>query len=294
MSLIPRPRRAFLYVPANYPRKTQKAAGLGADCVCLDLEDAVSESGKDAARQGAVEALNTLDFGRSERWVRVNAPTSDRFTADMRAIAAGHPDGILIPKVEHTDALKTAADILNEVERSSGWQPGSLLLGAIVETPLGVLNLREICTASLRLAMLVFGAEDYAAALGAARDPDNSEASWARGALVTHAAAFGLDAIDLVTNEYRDLEAVRASAVRGAALGFRGKQVIHPNQVEVVQQVFTPSAQELECAQRLVNFYEEQQRTGSGALGLEGVLVDMPVYRQALNVLARAGLLKRD
>lgn len=288
------PRRAFLYVPANDPRKVQKAAGLGADCVCLDLEDAVSESGKDSARQGALEALSTLDFGRSERWVRVNAPTSPRFTADTRAVASARPNGILIPKVENADALKTTADILEDIERSSSWQPGSLLLGAIVETPLGVLNLRDICAASPRLAVLVFGAEDYAAALGAARQPDDSEAAWARGALVTHTAAFGLDAIDLVTNEYRDLEAVRASAQHGAALGFRGKQVIHPNQVQVVQQVFTPSAAEIERAQRLVVLYEEQQRTGSGALGLEGVLVDMPVYRQALNVLARAGLLKRD
>ena len=294
MNPLPRPRRAFLYVPANDPRKVQKAASLNTDCVCLDLEDAVSESGKDAARQGALEALNSLDFGRSERWVRVNAPASSRFAADTRAVAAARPHAILIPKVDNADALKTAADLLENVERSAGWQLDSLLLGAIVETPLGVLNLREICTASPRLAVLVFGAEDYAAALGAARQPDDSEAAWARGALVTHAAAFGLDAIDLVTNEYRDLEAVRASAQRGAALGFRGKQVIHPNQVEVVQQVFTPSAQEIERAQRLTALYEEQQRTGSGALGLEGVLVDMPVYRQALNVLARAGLLKRD
>jgi citrate lyase beta subunit len=294
MSINPRPRRAFLYVPANDLRKTQKSASLGADCVCLDLEDAVSESGKDAARQGALEALSSLDFGRSERWVRVNAPSSQRFTADMRAVAAARPQGILIPKVENADVLKTAAGMLDEVERSSGWQPGSLLLGAIVETPLGVLNLWEICSASPRLAVLVFGAEDYAAALGATRQPDDSEAAWARGALVTHAAAFGLDAIDLVTNEYRDLEAVRASAVRGVALGFRGKQVIHPNQVEVVQQVFTPSTAEIEHAQRLTALYEEQQRSGSGALGLEGVLVDMPVYRQALNVLARAGALKQD
>ena len=278
-----RPRRAFLYVPANDARKLQKAAGLGADCVCLDLEDAVSESGKDAARQGMAEALASLDFGRSERWVRINAPSSARFTADLRAASAAKPDGLLIPKLESAAALQRAQALLDEFPAST------MLLGVIIESPLGILNLREICSASPHLALLVFGAEDYAAMLGAARQADDSECAWARGALVTHAAACGLDAIDLVSNEYRDMDVVRASAQRGAALGFRGKQVIHPAQVPVAHEVFSPAPAEIEHARQLIALYEEQQKTGSGALGLHGALVDMPVYRQALNTLARAG-----
>lgn len=283
MDKNPRPRRAFLYVPANDERKVRKAAALGADCVCLDLEDAVSESGKDAARQGMAQALSALDFGRSERWARVNAPASARFSADLRAAAAAAPDGILIPKVENAAALQQADTLLEEAGAHA------VLLGAIVESPLGILNLREICAAAPRLALLVFGAEDYAAALGVSRQADDSECAWALGALVAHAAAFGLDAIDLVCNEYRNMDVVRASALRGAALGMRGKQVIHPAQVAVAHEVFSPSTQEVEHARQIVLLYEKQQKSGSGALGLAGSLVDMPVYRQALNTLARSG-----
>lgn len=158
---------------------------------------------------------------------------------------------------------------------------------AIVESAVGLVNLASVCQADERLQGIIFGAEDFAASIGAQRSEQNWEVFHARSEIVIHCAAFGLQAIDMVNNNYRDIEPLIQEARQGAAMGFTGKQVIHPSQVEAVQSAFTPSLQEVARARQVVALYEAQQQAGIGAVGLDGKLIDLPVFRQAENVLAR-------
>ncbi|RJQ39297.1 MAG: CoA ester lyase [Anaerolineaceae bacterium] len=284
-------RRAFLYTPADDLHKIEKACTLKADCVCLDLEDAVSLSKKDEARLTAAHALGTFDFGRSERLVRINAPSTPTFMPDLRTVVDAIPDGIVIPKIENAGTLQYVDGFLEAYEIKSEMQIGSIRLIAIIETARSFVNLREICEVTPRLDALIFGAEDLAVSLGARRTASNREVFFARSQMVLYAAASGLDAIDLVCNNYHDPAVVYEEALEGAQLGYCGKQVIHPNQIEVVQRAFSPTQEEIEKARRIVAEYELLLGNGKGALGLRGELVDMPVYRQAKQLIEKADLI---
>lgn len=283
-------RRAFLYTPGEDEHKIEKACALRADCVCLDLEDAVSPSQKEDARITVAHAIGTFDFGKSERLVRVNAPSSPYFMADLRTVIHAVPDGIVIPKVEEASTLQEADGFLEAFEAQQELELGAIRLIAIIESARSFINLKEICAATSRLEALILGAEDLAVSLGARRTPSNKEIFYARSQMVLFAAAYGLDAIDLVCNNYQDEDVVYEEAVSGAELGYRGKQVIHPNQITVVQKAFTPTEEEMQKARQVCAEYEAHMQAGKGAMGFEGALVDMPVYRQAKQTLARADM----
>lgn len=284
-------RRAFLYTPGDDLHKIEKACTLKADCVCVDLEDAVSSSQKVEARLIAAHALGTYDFGKSERLVRINAPSTSFFMPDLRTIVDAIPDGIVIPKIEDAGTLQYVDGFLEAFEIKKELPVGLIRLIAIIETARAFVNLREICEATPRLTALIFGAEDLAVSLGARRTASNWEVFYARGQMVLYTAAYGLDAIDLVCNNYRDAEVIRAEAVEGVQLGYCGKQVIHPNQITIVQEAFSPTPEEIEKAQQIVAEYEQHMGDGKGAMGLQGELVDMPVYRQAKQLLEKADLI---
>jgi citrate lyase beta subunit len=278
----------MLYVPGDDERKIRKAAGLTVDSICLDLEDGVALNRKDAARGIIRAALTEIDFGGSERLVRINPLNSERGRADLEAVLPARPDGIVLPKVQSAAELAWLDERLTRAEQEEGWQNGSLVLIAIIESARAFLNLREICGAAPRLQALIFGAEDYAHDIGAIRTMEATELLTARSLLVMHAAAHGLQAIDMVTVDFRDLGRVRREARAGAELGYTGKQIIHPAQVEPVQEAFTPSPEEIGRARALLEAFEEHQRRGAGAFAVDGQMVDMPVIRQAENLLARA------
>jgi citrate lyase beta subunit len=283
-----RSRRALLYTPGDDERKVRKAAGLDVDCVCLDLEDGVAAGRKQAARETVARALQTLDFGRSERLCRINAPGSGLEQADLEAVLPARPDGVLVPKVSDAEQVRRVSARLEAHERAQGWQVGGIRLLVLVESARAVLNLPQIAAADPRLAALIFGAEDLAGDLGATRTPEAWEVFYARSAVVTAAAAFGLQALDMVCVDFRDLESLRAEALQGAALGFAGKQAIHPDQVAPVQEAFTPSPQAITRAQRLVEAYRQHQAAGAGAFAVDGKMVDRPMVRAAEGLLARA------
>ncbi len=284
-----RPRRSLLYVPGDDWRKITKAATLGVDCVCLDMEDGVALNRKDAARTIIPKALAELDFGRAERLVRINAIGSGLEEEDLRAALQVLPDGIVIPKVESPEQLDWAEKRLAEEEHRRGLPPGALRLWIGIETPRAILNLAQLA-AHPRLEALIFGSEDLAAALGATRTPQAWEVFYARSAVVLAAAAFGLQAIDMVSIELQDMERVRAEAIFGAQMGYSGKQIIHPNQVAPVHEAFTPSAEAVAQAQRVIEAYEAHLREGKGAFALDGKMIDLPLVKAARNVLARAGI----
>jgi citrate lyase subunit beta-like protein len=281
-------RRALLYVPGSDLRKIQKAVTLNVDCLCFDLEDSIAFTQKDKARKLVTQALSTFDFGNTEKLVRVNGEGTIYFENDLAAVISAHPDGIVIPKVESSAVIKKVSQLIKAAETSNGWERESICILAIVETAAGIINLGSICHSNNRLKAVIFGAEDFAANIGATRTEEGWEVFHARSEILIFCAAFGLQAIDMVNNNYRDLEPVKQEAIQGARIGFSGKQVIHPSQVEIVQSAFSPTREEVARAQKVVDLYSEQQRQGKGALGFEGRLIDMPVFRQAENILARA------
>jgi citrate lyase beta subunit len=253
----------------------------------MDMEDGVALNHKAQARQGIASALRELDFGRTEKLARINAPGSGLEQADIETVLPCHPDGLVLPKVEKPEQVQWAVEKIESAELANGWPIGSIHLLVIVETPKAILNLKEIA-AQARLQALIFGGEDYAAGIGATRTPDGLELLYARSAVVAACAAFGLQAIDMVNVDFTDMEALRWDALFGAQLGYSGKQVIHPKQVAPVQEAFTPGSAAIESARRLVQAFEAHQARGSGAFALDGRMIDMPLVKAAQGVLERA------
>jgi citrate lyase beta subunit len=279
-----------MYVPGDDMHKIEKAAALGADTLMLDIEDGVALNRKAEAAQTIASALGTVDFGRSERLVRINPVRGNRGEEDLEIILPAMPQGIVLPKVENPADLDLICKKAGAAEMAKGMPEGSIRLLALIETPQAFLNLKEICSSCSRLEALIFGAEDLAAAIGATRTAEATEFNYARESLVMTAAAFGLQAVDMVTVEFRDLAVLERESLAGARLGFSGKQVIHPAQVQPVQAAFTPSEGETLRAKALLQAYRENQAAGKGAFEFEGKMVDMPVIRRAQNILSRAGI----
>ncbi len=283
-----RARRALLYVPGCDLHKIEKAITLGVDTICLDIEDGVAINRKAEARTVIADALRAFGFGKSERLVRVNPLGSGLEEEDLQSILPAHPDGIVIPKIKGYDDVHWFSEQIATVERREGWPGGEISLHILVETARALVDLPQVAGADRRIKSLIFGAEDFADDIGAVRTPQAWEVFYARSALVTHAAAFGLQSIDMVYTNFRDEDGLRTESIQGAQLGFSGKQVIHPAQVEPVQQAFTPSDEAIAHAMRIVQTFASHQQAGRGAFELDGKMVDAPVVKLAEGVLERA------
>ncbi|KAI7843968.1 hypothetical protein COHA_002506 [Chlorella ohadii] len=290
------PRRALLYVPGDSEKKIGKAAELGVDVVCLDLEDAVAQGRKDAARETAAKALAELSFGRSERAVRVNAVQSGHCEEDLEAVLSGAtlPDA-LVDTVEHVRFLfDRVKGLLGP--RLQGEAPPALI--TMCESGMGLLNLRQVFEACLartnvlRLEACILGADDLQASLGLKRQQGTDDTLFARRWVVLHARAFGLQPIDQVYIDYKNSHGLQAEALEGRSIGMAGKQVIHPSQIAPVQDAFSPDPHEVEEARQLMQAFEEHQMQGKGAFTFRDRMIDQPTYLQARNLLqfaARVG-----
>lgn len=281
------PRRALLYMPGDNWKMITKSITLGVDSICMDMEDGAAVNKKAEARATIAKALQELDFGASEKLARINSIGSGWEREDIDAVLPHHPDGIVIPKVESYEQVEWASQIIEAAELKNGWRINSIRILIGIETAKGILNLKEIA-AHPRLDALIFGGEDFAASIGATRTKEALELLFARQAVVVACAAYDLQAIDIVTIDYKDAENLKRESEFGAGLGFGGKQIIHPNQVSIVQEAFTPSQEALAYAQRIVETFEASQKEGKGAYSLDGKMIDMPLLRNAQKVLARA------
>ena len=280
-------RRALLYVPGDDFIKINKALTFGVDSICMDMEDGVALSRKAEARIEIAKALRTLDFGPSEKLARINAVGTGYELDDIRAVLAHRPDGIVIPKVEEKKHLDWADELIKSAELEHGLPLLSVRLLAGIETPRGMLNLKQIASHP-RLDALIFGGEDFAAAIGATRTPDTVELMVARQQVVMAAAAFNLQPIDMVNIDFSHLKSLRTEALAGARLGFAGKQIIHPTQVEPVQVAFTPDEESISRARQIVDGFEAYQKIGKGVFVLDGKMIDKPLVRNAERVMERA------
>ncbi|MBK8782906.1 MAG: CoA ester lyase [Anaerolineales bacterium] len=280
-------RRALLYMPGDNWKMITKSVTLGVDSICMDMEDGTAVNKKAEARATISKALQELDFGASEKLARINSVGSGWEKDDIEAVLPYHPDGIVIPKVESFEQVEWASRIIEAAELKYGWPINSVRILIGVETAKGILNLKEIA-AHPRLDAIIFGGEDFAASIGAVRTKDAVELLYARQAVIVACAANDLQALDIVTIDYKDLEALKVESQFGAGLGFSGKQIIHPNQVSAVQEAFTPSDESIAYARRIVETFEASQKEGKGAYALDDKMIDMPLLKNAQKVLARA------
>jgi citrate lyase subunit beta-like protein len=280
-------RRALLYMPGDDWNKINKAITLGVDCICMDMEDGTALNRKSQARETIAKALQELNFGKSEKLARINSVGSRFEKDDIEMVLPCHPDGIVIPKIEAFDQIQWASEIIEQAELTNGWPVNSIRMLVGLETARGIINLKEIASHS-RLDGLIFGAEDFAANIGATRSRAAWEVMYARSAVVTHAAAFNLQAIDMVFIDFRDSLNLKIEAALGAAMGYSGKQIIHPSQVGPVQEAFTPNQDDIDYAKRVVETFAEHLAQGAGAYELDGKMIDMPILKNAQKVLDRA------
>lgn len=287
---VTRPRRAMLYAPGSSDKMLTKAAGLPADTVCLDMEDGVAANKKEEARAGVVGALDSLDFGRSERLVRINAVGSGLEEDDLAAVldAPTLPDGILLPKADHPDHVRWLADRIaaSGAEKRLG-RPLDVLL--LVESAQAVLGLHGIATADSRVDGVVFGGDDYAATVGASRSADNHEIAFARSMVLLQAKAANLSSvIDVVQINFKQPDMLEKESLEGFRLGYTGKQIIHPNQIDIVHRCFSPAAADVAWARRLLDAFEHHAKAGKGAFSFENKMIDSPTVKIAQNLVHRA------
>jgi citrate lyase subunit beta/citryl-CoA lyase len=285
--------RAWLFAPGDSAAKMDKALASGADAVIFDLEDSVAEGGKADARSLVVEALGRADA--PQRYVRINPLSTPHALHDLAAVVAGRPDGVVLPKPESPADAARLGDYLSALEAQAGLEIGGIrILPIATETPRSLFTLGGYADVApslqARLGGLTWGAEDLPAAVGAAvnRGEDGQYTDlcrMARSLCVAAAAAAGVCAIETVYPAFRDLDGLRDYAARGRREGFAGMLAIHPAQVAVIHQVFTPSAAELDHARRVVALFAANP--AAGALALDGKMLDRPHLKQAQAVLAR-------
>lgn len=285
--------RSWLFVPGDSERKMAKAAGSGADVLILDLEDSVAVENLPTARRLVREYLAFRPDREDQKlWVRINPLATPMALADLAGVMPGGPDGILLPKPETAGEVATLGLYLDAFEAAFALEAGrTKIMPVATETALGMFQLGAYCGQTARLAGLTWGAEDLAAALGAGtnRRADGAYAhpyEMARSLCLLGAVAAGVPAIDTITGDFRDRALIERETEDGRRLGFRGKIAIHPDQVEIINRAFTPSAAELDWARRVVAAFA---KAGTGTVGLDGQMLDMPHLKQAQNLLARAG-----
>jgi citrate lyase beta subunit len=275
-------------MPGDDRRKIEKSTTLGVDSICMDMEDGTALNKKTEARAVITQAMKELNFGTAERCIRINSIGSGFENDDLASALVAQPDSIVVPKIETAEQVKWVSEQIESYELSNKLNLGSIRLLIGVETAKGIMNLREIAEADKRLEAIIFGGEDFAASIGAVRTKSASELLYARQATVTACAANDLQALDIVFIDFKDPEGLRAEAEQGAGFGFGGKQIIHPNQVQVTQEAFTPSNAAIEYAKRIVESFESSQKEGKGAYALDGKMIDMPLLKNAQKVLERA------
>jgi citrate lyase subunit beta / citryl-CoA lyase len=287
-------RRSLHFVPGGNDKMIAKALTLPADGLILDLEDAVAPDRKVETRPIVTRWLSELDFGGRERWVRMNPIATGLGVADLEATIAGRPEGYVVPKPRHAADVREIAQILDRLEHRHGLPNGVTRLVLIAtETPEGLLNIREVAVASPRILTVSWGIEDLSAAMGLPRVRDAEGhyldiPRYARVMCSVVASAAGLDAMDTVYTDIADLAGLRRECEEAVAMGFTGKISIHPSQIEVINDVFTPDKAVVDEARELVAAFDEHRRRGVYAFRFKGQMVDAPHLTRALKIIARA------
>jgi citrate lyase subunit beta / citryl-CoA lyase len=282
-------RRSTLILPVNVPRFVEKAYLRGADAIMLDMEDAVPLEEKDAARRLIRDSLPAVARGGAEVFVRVNNDTA-MLALDLDASVHPGLDGICLPKAESPEQLVQLDGELSRLERDRGIPPGRIEVAALIESPRGVVHLETIAAASPRVRSITLGPEDYWLEIGVEPSADGLELLYALSKIVTvckatHIAPMGL--LGSIAN-FRDLPAFERAAARARDVGCVGASCIHPDQVAILNRVFSPAPERVASARKVVEAFEEGLRRGTASVNVDGAMVDTPVYVRARRILEQA------
>jgi len=282
-----RPRRSVLYMPGSNVRALEKAKSLPADALILDLEDAVAPEAKATARQQVCAAVAGGGYAYRELVIRINALDTPWGAADLAAAAAAAPDAVLLPKPG------TGADILRAADAlAQAGAPDRTKLWAMIETPLAILNVAELASASRhtggRLACFVVGTNDLVKETRADLSTNRRPALYWLSATVTAARAFGLDVLDGVYNNFKDADGFRRECVHGRALGFDGKTLIHPEQIAVANEVFAPPEADVAFARKIMAAFDQPEHKDKGVITVEGRMVELLHAEMARRTVAIA------
>lgn len=286
----------MMFVPGNNPGMMADAHIYGPDSIMLDLEDSVSMAEKDTARLLVYNALKSVDYGDTEMVVRINPLNTPYGKKDIEAVVKAGVHVVRMPKTETAEEVREVEREIEKVEKELGCVGRTKIMAAI-ESALGVVNAYDIATASPRMMGIALGAEDYCANLKTQRSKDGDELRLARETIVVAARAAGIDALDTVYSNLNDMETFRKEVEYIKTLGFDGKSIINPRQIEVVNEVFAPKEKDIEKARAIVAAIKEAEKKGSGVIALNGKMIDRPVVIRAertINLAIASGILKPE
>ena len=280
--------RSLLFVPGNQPRMLERASGLKPDAFIPDMEDSVPIDEKANAREVTASYIAKLAADGVPVIPRVNSLDTGLLDDDLAAVVGGHVFGVSVGKIETPQDIATISAKLDALERSAGTEVGSVRLVPWIETAMAIVHLYEICKASPRIAGVAFGAEDFTNDMGIERTESESETFFARNSIAVAARAADVVALDTPYFGFRDPDGLRENAQTAKQYGFKGKFAIHPAQIDIINETFSPSSAEIEQARRVVKAFDEAASRGRGSTSLDGKVVDVPVVKRAQAVLELA------
>lgn len=302
--MIPRPRperfrlrRTMMFMNAQKPGLIKDAYIYGVDSIMLDLEDAVAENQKDSARFSLYHALKTIDYGETEVIVRINGLDTPHWQEDIRVCVAGGADGIRIAKCESANDVKTVEAAVEKAEEEFGVEKGRTLLMAALESPKGILNAYEICSASERMFGVAISGGDFRKCMQTTPQRDGIDMVVARGQMLIAARAAGIQCFDTVFTNLDDNEGFLEEVKQNKAMGFDGKSLINPKQIRVVHEIFAPTEKEVIQAEKIVRAVRENAAKGLGVFTVDGKMIDiafLPGAERTLRLARACGMYEGD
>jgi citrate lyase subunit beta/citryl-CoA lyase len=283
--------RSWMFVPGHRQKMIDKALGLNADAIMLDIEDGVAPNEKDMARKNIAESLGRAKTaGTPARYVRINAIGHARMDADLDAVVRPGLEGLVLPKVDTVAEARKVDAILTDREAKLRLPNGAIKLLIAIESPKGLLNAPAIAASSSRVTGLMFGAEDFGREIGlpAVREGEARDLIYARSALVIAASSAHVQAVDGVWVDLNDSEGLVGFAKQSRQLGFSGMSSIHPSQIEPINTVFSPTAEEIDYCQKVLQAFEEANARGDGSIAFGGQLIDRPIVERARRTIDMA------
>src|SRR6056297_215022 len=278
-------RRTMLYVPGSKPSMIKDIYIYKPDSIMFDLEDSVSIKEKDSARFLVSEALQNVDYRGIETVVRINGLDTEFGQEDLKMMVKAQPNVIRLPKTETAEDVEEVERIIGELEEEYGIEKGKIKMMAAIESATGVMNAMSIAKSSKRLIGIAIGAEDYVTNIKTKRTPEGTELLFARCQLLNAARSAGIAALDTVYSDVENMEGFRKEVEHIKTLGFDGKSIINPRQIEIVHEVFTPTVEEYEDALQVLDAIKRAEESGSGVISLNGKMIDKPIVERARRVI---------
>ena len=282
-------QRSMLILPVNVPKFVEKAHTRGADAITLDLEDAVPPAEKEKARALVRDSIRLAGIGGSDVLVRVNND-EEHIYKDLEAAVHDGLSAVFLPKTELPEQVLKLEGVIEKLERNRGLKSHSIKIAVHIESPLGIINLKEIAGAGARLESVSMGVDDYCLQMGIRPSDSAEELVFPMMNIATVARAFNLIPLGILGSvaNYKDLEKFRTAAEKSKKMGFAGAYCIHPDQVNILNEVFSPSKDEISWARRVMECFEKAVAEGRASTSLDGKMVDTPIYKQALALLEEA------